>query len=127
MSTPSETMRTATIQGATPLANRLIFSEALGSSDVAMVGETPSRSSKHGGDALGVLLIDGDHQARGAGVGVAQVQELRVRLREHRRQPFARDVERRAQALVGELARQPIVEGGLVFRRRRAPSTPCGR
>ena len=45
MSTPSETIRTATIQGAMPSANRLIFSEAAGSSEVVTVGEMPSRSS----------------------------------------------------------------------------------
>ena len=39
MSTPSDTMRTATIHGAMPLAKRLILSEAPGSSDVATVGD----------------------------------------------------------------------------------------
>ena len=41
MSTPSDTMRTATIQGVIPAANRAIFSDASGSSLTAMVGVTP--------------------------------------------------------------------------------------
>ena len=97
-----------------PSANRLIFSEAAGSSEVVTVGETPSRSSMIGGDRLGVLLIDGDGQAGRPGIPLAQVHQLRVGLREHGGHPVAGDVEGRAQPLAGQLARQTIVEGRLV-------------
>ncbi len=45
MSTPSDTMRTATIQGSVPLANRAMRDEAMGSSDTATVTATPNRRS----------------------------------------------------------------------------------
>ncbi len=46
MSTPSETMRTATIHGALLDANSEIFLDASGSSEVAMIGRTRTRSRK---------------------------------------------------------------------------------
>jgi hypothetical protein len=43
------------------------------------------------------------------------VHQLSVGLRQHRRHPLALDGEGGAQALAGQLARQPVVERGLVF------------
>ena len=122
MSTPSETMRTATIQGGVPCANALIFSEALGSSDVATTARDPEPLLHDLRDAARVLLIHRDDQPGGARVAGAQVAQLRVGLLDHRRQPVALGVERGAQPLVRQLARQRIVERRRVFQpARRRP------
>ena len=42
MSTPSDTIRTATIQGVSPAAKALIFRDAPGSSEVATVAVRPA-------------------------------------------------------------------------------------
>ena len=98
-----------------PSANRLILSDAVGSSDVAMVGVTPRRACEHARDRLGVFLVHGDDQPGGLRIARAQVHQLRVGLRQHGRQPLALDGEGGAQALAGEVARQSVVERGLVF------------
>ena len=115
MSTPSETMRTATIQGASPLGEPGdLAPRPSGSSEVATVAVTPSRSLQDAGDAAGVVLVDGDDQPGRARVAPAQVGQLGVGLRQHRGQPLALDVQGGAQPLVGQLAGQPVVEGGAV-------------
>ena len=46
MSTPSETMRTATIHGSVPAAKREMWFDASGSSEVATTARTPNRWRK---------------------------------------------------------------------------------
>ena len=108
-------MRTATIQGAIAvgeaadlLRGRRIVGRGDGRRDAQALFENAR-------DRLGVVLVHRDHQPGGVGIARAQVHQLGVGLREHRRHPLPRDVERRAQPLAGELARQPIVERRLVF------------
>jgi hypothetical protein len=111
MSTPSEIMRTAMIQGAPLSANVAIFREAVGSSDVATVGWTPRRSLHDLGDATCVLLIHRDDQAGGRGIAFPQMHELGMSLHKDARQPVTGCIESRAQSLVGQIARQGIIEG----------------
>ena len=91
-----------------------------------MVGVTPSRSCSMRRDGRGVFLVHGDDQPGGARIACAQVHQLRVGLREHRRHPLALDGEGGAQPLAGQLARQPVVERGLVLHAvRRRPLHPA--
>ena len=113
MSTPSDTIRTDTIQGRSFLENASIVLDAAGSSltttsagDAEAVAEQPS-------DALGMFLVDGDHEAAGVGLptllgwGDPDGAELGDRLREDGWHPLALQAERSAQShrrlVAGEL------------------------
>ena len=65
MSTPSETIRTATIQRSSPAANASIRALAPGSSDSTTVGGSPVIASQLRGVGAGRLLVGGDDEAAG--------------------------------------------------------------
>ena len=95
--------------------SRPILSDAVGSSDVAMVGVTPRRASSTPAIALACSWSIVMTSPAALRIARAQVHQLRVGLRQHRRHPLPLDGEGGAQSLAGELARQPVVERGLVF------------
>jgi hypothetical protein len=63
-------------------------------------------------DPARVLLVDGDHQAARVRVRGPHGAQSGDRVIEHGREPLAVERQRRAEALVGEFARERIVERG---------------
>ena len=71
MSTPSDTIRTATSQGRSPTVNSAIFLDAPGSSLTTTSATTLKRLRNRPHDPLCVLLVGGDHEATGIGLLLA--------------------------------------------------------
>ncbi len=90
--------------------------EASGSSEVTTTGRGPEPAPEDVRDAPGMLLVDGDDQAAGVRLAAAHVSEPLACLAQHRRQPLPVDGEGGPEPLVGERARQRVVEGRLVGR-----------
>jgi hypothetical protein len=114
MSTPSDTMRTATIQGSVALrepgdAGRRARVVAGGDH-----GPDPVPGVEQLGDAPGVVLVGGDHQAGGVGLGGPQLHEPLVGLGQHGGQPPALERQRGAQPLGGPGGVEGVVEAGRV-------------
>ena len=68
MSTPSDTMRTATSHGSLAAAKRAMSRRRVGSSDGDHGRPLAEAVAQEAGDAAGVVLVDGDDQAAGLGV-----------------------------------------------------------
>ena len=103
MSTPSDTIRTATSHSVVPAAKAVIRDDDIGSSEVTSTAVVPNRVRSSVGDGAGVVLVGGDDQAARIGVRAPDVRESIDRVAEHRGQPVALDRQRRPQPLVGEV------------------------
>jgi hypothetical protein len=76
MSTPSDTIRTATIHGSVLAANSAIRSLASGSSEVATTGLDPVADAQQLRDRLGVVDVHRDDEPAGIRLGLAQLGQL---------------------------------------------------
>ena len=111
-STPSETIRTATIHRLSPSVKAAIFREAAFSSESTTVGRLPADPLEQGGVGTGGVLVGGDHQAARVGHVPAYLRQPPVRGLEHRRDPRAGRVEGGAQRLGGEVLGERLPQPG---------------
>ena len=99
MSTPSDTMRTATIHGSDEAEKRAMRLTTTGVVRHGHRRPHPAAVAQQVGDALGVVLVGGDDQPAGVGLAAAQVLEALVGLGQHGGQPLALQAEGGAQPL----------------------------
>ena len=111
-STPSDTIRTATIHRFSDSVKSAIRFDAAFSSESTTVGRLAADLLQQRGVGTRGVLVGGDHETAGVGHVAAYLGQPAVRRRQHRRDPLPRGVERRAQRLGGQVLGQRLAEPG---------------
>ena len=122
MSTPSETIRTATSHGSRPDAKRRDRRRRAGVVGGRDPGRDAEARAQHRRDPARVLLVGRDHEAARVRLVAPHLGKPVVRGAQHRRQPLALERERRAQPLARARRGERVVEARGVHRAvRRRP------